>query len=129
MSLAKVRGMLQGRVPDEDVEARAVELLDAAVAKRLEAGETVVLTLGPTQDERQRFVNVAGGFRRPRHLILIEAGRDAVSEEDRPAVNELRRKLDAGELGAEGFHSALRLGGEAVSELKRLVFRPEPRDD
>jgi predicted kinase len=129
MSLDKVRGLLQGRVPDEDVEERAVELLDAAVAKRLEAGDTVVLTIGPAPEERERFVNVAGRLRRPRHLILIEAARDAVSEEDRPAVNELRRRLDAGELGAEGFHSALRLGGDAVSELKRLVFRPEPRDD
>jgi predicted kinase len=129
MSLDKVRGLLAGRVPDEDVEQRAVELLDAAVAKRLEAGETVVLTIGPSQEERERFVNVAGSFRRPRHLILVDVGRDQVSEDDRPAVNELRRRLDAGELGGEGFHSALRLGGDTVAELKRLVFRPEPRDD
>jgi hypothetical protein len=129
MSLDKVRGLLAGRVPDEDVETRAQELLDAAVAKRLEAGETVVLTIGPSPEERERFVNVAGSFRRPRHLILIEAGREQTSDEDRPAVNELRRRLDAGELGGDGFHSSLRLGGEAVSELKRLVFRPEPRDD
>ena len=40
-----------------------------------------------------------------------------------------RPVLDAGELGNEGFHSALRLGGDTVSELKRLVFRPEPRDE
>jgi hypothetical protein len=129
MSIDKVRGLLAGRVPDEDIEARAEELLDAAVAKRMENGDTVALTIGPSPEERERFVNVAGRFRRPRHLILIDAARDQVSDEDRPAVNELRRKLDAGELGAEGFHSSLRLGGDAVSELKRLVFRPEPRDD
>jgi hypothetical protein len=129
MSIDKVRGLLAGRVPEEQIEERAVELLDAAVGKRLEAGDTVVLTIGPAPEEREKFVRAAGSFRRPRHLILIDAARDQVSEDERPAVNELRRKLDAGELGAEGFHSALRLGGEAVSELKRLVFRPEPRDD
>jgi hypothetical protein len=125
----KVRAMLQGRVADDELDAKASELLDAAVAKRLEAGETVVITMGPDAEAHERFVRAAAKVRRPRHLILVDVGRDQVSDEDRPAVNELRRKLDAGELGGEGFHSALRLGGEAVSELKRLVFRPEPRDD
>jgi hypothetical protein len=84
---------------------------------------------GLSSDERERFVRMAAKNRRPRHLILIEAARDAVSDEDRPALNDLRRRLDAGELGADGFHSALRLGGQSVGELKRIVFRPEPRDE
>ena len=37
--------------------------------------------------------------------------------------------LDAGELGAEGFQTVLRLNAQAVSELKRIVFAPEPRDE
>ena len=128
-SLEKVKGLLAGRVADDEVDAKASELLDAAVGKRLEAGDTVVITMGPDADAQERYVRAAAKFRRPRHLILVDVGRDHVSEDDRPAVNELRRKLDAGELGGEGYHSALRLGGETVSELKRLVFRPEPRDD
>src|SRR5215208_4030370 len=43
LSLDKVRGLLEGRVAAEEAESRAVELLVAAAAKRLEAGETVVL--------------------------------------------------------------------------------------
>ena len=43
LSLDKVRGLLAGKVAAEEVEERAAQLLDAAVAKRLEAGETVVL--------------------------------------------------------------------------------------
>ncbi len=62
----------------------------------------------------------------PNNNMLVIGNADG---EDLPAVNELRKRLDAGELGNEGFHSALRLGGETVSELKRLVFRPEPRDE
>jgi predicted kinase len=129
LSLEKVRELLAGRVPDDAIEEKAVELLDAAVAKRLEAGETVVILAGVAPDERERHVRVAASFRRPRHLILLETPRDEVPEEDRQQLNDLRRRLDAGELGGDGFHSALRLGGESVSELKRLVFRPEPRDD
>ena len=128
-SFEKVKGLLAGRVADEEVDAKASELLDAAVGKRFEAGETVVITMGPDPEARERYVRAAAKFRRPRHLILVEVGRDQVSEEDAPAINEPRRKLDAGELGNEGLHSALRLGGESVSELKRLVFRPEPRDE
>jgi hypothetical protein len=62
-------------------------------------------------------------------VILLETGREHTSDEDRPLLNELRRALDAGELGAEGFQTALRLGGGAIGELKRIVFRPPPRDD
>jgi predicted kinase len=130
LSLDKVRGLLAGRVPDEQIEERAAELLEAAALKRLEAGETVVVPAeGLDPEERERFVRMAASFRRPRHLILIETARDQVQEEDRAALNELRRRVDTGELGAEGFQTALRLGGGSVSELKRLVFRPAPRDD
>jgi hypothetical protein len=98
--------------------------------KRLEAGETVVIvpeSLDP--GERERYVRMAAGFKRPCHLILLETRRDQVAEELRAPLNELRRRLDAGQLGADGFQTALRLGGASLSELKRIVFQPPPRDE
>src|SRR5436309_8432537 len=130
LSLDKVRGLLAGRVPEEQMDESAAQLLDKAVLKRLEAGETVVIPAkGLDPEERERYVRPAAAHRRPRHLILIETGRDQVEEDDRGPLNELRRRLDAGELGQEGFQTALRLGGGSVGELKRLVFRPAPRDE
>jgi predicted kinase len=131
LSVDRVKGLLTGKGAAEDVAAeRAPELLDGAVQKRLEANETVVITAaGLDAEERERYVRMAHRLRRPRHVILVEAARDQVDEEQRPVLNDLRRRLDAGELGAEGFQTALRLGGQAVGELKRIVFRPEPRDD
>jgi hypothetical protein len=130
LSLGKVRALLAGRVAAEDLESRAEELLSAAVAKRLENRETVVLALdGLGASERETFVRMAAANKRPRHLILIETTRDQVQEEDAAALNELRRALDAGELGAEGFQTALRLGGGSAAEVKRILFRPPPRDD
>jgi hypothetical protein len=129
-SLDKVRTLLAGKVPDAEIEARAAQLLDAAVAKRLQAGETVVIAAdGVQREEREGFVRMAAAAERPRHLILLETARDRVPEEDRATLNDLRRGLDAGELGAEGFQTVLRLGGASISELKRIVFRPPPRDD
>ena len=130
LSLDKVKGLLAGRVAEDQIEASAAQLLDKAVLKRLEGGETgVIPTEGLDPEERERFVRMAAANRRPSHIILIETARDQVEEDDRPALNELRRRLDAGELGQEGFQTALRLGGGTVDELKRLVFRPAPRDD
>jgi len=130
LSAAKVRTLLAGRVGEDELEERAQELLGAAVAKRLANKETVVVaaeTLDPA--ERERFVRPAAALKRPRHLILLETSRDQVSEEDHAPLNELRRALDAGELGAEGFQTALRLGGGSAIEVKRILFRPPPRED
>ena len=129
LSLQKVRGLLRGRVADEELDARAQELLEAAVAKRLQNRETVVLAaeaLGP--DERERFLRIAAALRRPRHLIMLETTREQVREEDRAALNALRRALDAGELGREGVQTALRLGGGSAAEVKRIAFRSTPRE-
>jgi predicted kinase len=130
LSLGKVRGLLAGRVAEEDIDARASELLTAAVAKRLENRETVVLAAdGLDAAEREPFVRMAAALKRPRHLILLEIARDKVQEEDLVPLNELRRALDAGELGAEGFQTSLRLNSGSAGEVKRILFRPPPRED
>ena len=121
--------LLRGRVPDGELDARAQELLEAAVLKRLQKRETVVLaaeTLAP--DERERFLRIAAALRRPRHLIMLETAREQVPAEERTALNALRRALDAGELGREGVQTALRLGGGSAADVKRIVFRSAPRE-
>jgi hypothetical protein len=130
LSLAKVRALLEGKVAEDEMEARSRELLDAAVRKRLQASQSVVVAVeGFDPAEREGYVRLAHGERRPRHLILIEASRAQVTDDELPGLNELRRALDAGELGKEGFQTVLRLGGNALSELKRIVFQSPPRDD
>lgn len=130
LGLGKLRAMLAGRVQEAELDATARQLLDATVAKRLERGEAVVLAAESLQaGEREPYVRLAHRHRRPRHLILLETSRDKVADEDAPTLNELRRALEAGELGAEGFQTVMRLGGGAAAELKRIVFRPAPRDE
>jgi hypothetical protein len=130
LSLDKVRALLEGRVAEEEMEGRAQEVLDAAIRKRLEANQTVTIAAeGLGAEERERYARMAAAARRPRHIILLEAPREDVPEDAHATLNDLRRRLDAGELGAEGFHTALRIGGGAVNELKRIVFQHPPRDD
>jgi len=130
LSADKVRGLLAGKVPADQLEAKAQALLDAAAAKRFAAGQTVVVpleTLGA--DERERFVRLAAAHRRARHLVLVEVGKDAVPDEDKELLGELRTALNAGQLGQEGFMTSLRLGGHVMEELKKIVFAPPPADD
>jgi predicted kinase len=130
VSLDRVRALLTGKVAAEELDERAGQLLEAAVTKRLEAAQSVVLGADDASaTSREPFVKAAARLRRPRHLILVEAPGDQVADEDREALNDLRRRLDAGELGAEGFHTSLRLGGATIGELKRLVFREPPEED
>jgi hypothetical protein len=130
LSPSKVRGLLAGRVADEEIDARAAELLHAAALKRIEAKESVVVVLDDlTPEERERYVRPAAAQKRPAHVILVEPARDQVDEEDRPALNKLRTALDSGGLGGEGFNTALRLGPGSVGDVRRIVFRPPPRDD
>jgi hypothetical protein len=130
LSLKRVRELLAGRVEAAEMDDRSAQLLGAAVLKRLQAKNSTVVPLeGFDAAEREKFVRMAHAVGRPRHVVLLEAPRDQVTDEERPALDELRRALDAGELGQEGFQTALRLGGNALSELKRIVFAPPPRDD
>ena len=126
LSAGKVRQLLAGRVAEDDLAARADEVLEAAVRKRIQGGEAVILGLdGAEAAERERWVRIAAPLRRPRHLILL----DATGGEDAAALGELRRALMAGDLGGEGFNTAMRLAGSSVGEVKRIVFRPPPQDD
>jgi hypothetical protein len=128
LSLDKIRGLLAGRVDSDQIESKGAELLTAALTKRLDAGEAVVVATDNLETEgREPFARLASARRRPRHFILLETG--DVPEDSAATLKEVRRALEAGDLGSEGFQTAMRIGGTTVGEVKKLVFRPPPRDD
>jgi hypothetical protein len=123
----RVRRLLAGRVAEDQLEAQVGTVLEAAVAKRLKAGDSTVLLLeGFEAEEREPWLRAAASLRRPRHLILLDG---AAAEPERGALGDLRKTLIAGALGEEGFHTAIRLGGSSAAEVKKLVFRAPQRDD
>lgn len=123
----RVRRLLSGRVPAEQLDEQARTVLAAAVNKRLAGGDgTVLLLEGFDPEEREHWLRAAAALRRPRHLILLDGPAD---DEARDALGALRKALMAGALGEEGFHTAIRLGGSSAAEVKRLVFRAPKRDD
>jgi hypothetical protein len=129
-SMNKVRTLLEGRVGEAELEARAQELLTGAVAKRLESGETVVIVAETLEaEEREPFARLAAGAGRPRHIVLFEPAGVGLDDDSKAALSDLRRRLTAGELGQEGFQTSLRLAGSTIGEVKRLDFQRPSRDD
>ena len=127
LSLAKLRGMLEGRVAEGEVDEKARALLDATAAKRLASGQTVVIALESLDAiERERYVRAAPPPPAPAPLILVEAGKATSPRRTAPSSTRCATALDAGEMGQEGFVTSLRLGGRTVGELKRIVFAPPP---
>ena len=123
----RVRRLLSGRVPAEQLGEQARTVLETAVNKRLTGGDGTVLVLeGFDPEEREHWLRAAAALRRPRHLILLDG---PAADEDRDALGALRKALIAGALGEEGFHTAIRLGGSSAAEVKKLVFRAPKRDD
>lgn len=125
LSTGRVERLLRDRGADP---SQAPALVEAAVMKRLNGGDAVVLVLDQLDAEtRESWLRAAAGLRRPRHLVLLDGpGGD---DGDREALGELRKAVLADGLGDEGFHTAIRLGGRSASDVKRIVFRPPPRDD
>lgn len=128
LSPVRVRKLLAQKVGAEELEERTAQLLEAAVAKRLGNGDSVVVPVeGLDAEGRERLARMAHARRRPRHVIFLDTGTD--DDEERAQLNELRNRLEAGDLGAEGFQTALRLSSGALADVKRIVFRQPPRDD
>lgn len=128
LSAGRIRRMVEGKVPAEKLEDAVAQLIEATVTKRVASeGSVIVLADDLTPASRQRFVEAAARARRPRHLIFLDL--PTGDDEAEALRNDLRRQIDGPGLGEEGFMTVLRLGGRAVDELKRIVFRPPPADD
>lgn len=127
LSRDKVRTLLAGRVPEDQVEEKSEELLLAAIRRRLTAGDTTVVGLETlTPEEREPILRMATELKRPRHVIFLDT---KVADEARAEHDALRKGLDAGDLGAEGVQTAMRLGGSAITDLRIIVFRRAPKQD
>src|SRR5919107_1028329 len=107
------------REPDVSVRGRVLKPTDLL---RYSPG-SLLMIVSPSPAIRSRFaerlIEQRGALFSLQKVRDLLAGKVADEEMDAKAV----------ELLDDGFHSSLRLGGEAMSELKRLVFRPEPRDE
>ena len=101
-----MRALLAGKVAEDELDAKAQTLLDAAVRQALRGGR---VGRGPgaralDARERERYVRLAAAHRRARHIVLVEAGKDSVAEEDRAPLTELRNRAGRRRARPGGLH-------------------------
>lgn len=129
LTLSRLRALLRGKLPADQVEAKARELREATARRKLANGESVVIsTTGLDPEEREHWVRLAAPHRRPRHLLLVEPGDVELGDEERTAIDALRKAVGSAALGEEGFATVMRLSGKAVAERRRIVFA-RPQED
>ena len=127
LSLDKVRALLAGKLPADQVEEKAQALLDAAASKRFASGQTVVIPLeGLDPEERERYVRLAAAHRRARHLVLVEAAKDAVRRGDARDADRAADRAGRGRTGPGGLHdlAAARRARDRRAQEDRLRAAP-----
>lgn len=129
ISQRRIEAFLGGSVDSKDLGAAAKQLMHAAISRRLQAGQsTVIAPLELFVDEREDLTKIAHQYKRTAHLIVLDAGRQAVGDENLFAqLAALRAAARSGEVGSEGFRTALVLGRADVDRLQ-AVFFIDPRE-
>ena len=99
---------------------------------RLRAGQAVVIVGRSLEaSEREELVRLAQTAGRPAHLIFLEATAEQLREagaseeaveRDMPAATELRRAVEQGKLGDEGFATVLTLTPRAADAVRQIGF-------
>lgn len=138
LSLEKMRELISGDAHDEEVTPKAQELLQTVIRKRLEARRTVVITMAAlTPEERIEWVALAQEAKRSAHLVVLDATKEncvnAQTEASQPTPEDVienevanlavtRKSLVKGELGQEGFSSAILLTQPVASKVKKITL-------
>ena len=129
LGLDKVRALVAGRVPDDQLEERAAALLEAAVAQapRRWPGRHRADGRHRCRPNASRYVRVAHSFRRPRHIILLETARGQRRRRGRAGAQRAAPR-DSTPARSATRASRPRCGSAArrSRRLKRIVFRPAP---
>jgi hypothetical protein len=124
LSKAAVSALVEGRVPAAQLEEATEKLFADALAKRLVAGRpAVIATETLTATERAHLLEIADKAKRSAHLIVLDTGRQAISDD---AVfyqlQALVVSARSGAVGLEGFRTALVLGRTDVEALRTIEF-------
>src|ERR1044071_9044188 len=99
------------KVPEERVGEVTLQLIGKRVAERREAGQATVVETGELDAEVRKGIAALADRKAGSHLVVLDSGRKAVADEERfEALRAVVAGARSGEIGAEGFSTAMVLG-------------------
>jgi hypothetical protein len=111
------------KVPAEQVEEVTLRLVSKRVAERQAEGQATVIATSDLSAELRRKLAALAERRAGSHLVVLDSGRKAVDDDER--FEELRAVVTgarSGEIGSEGFSTAMVLGRVDLDKVTGIEF-------
>jgi predicted kinase len=116
------------KVPAEKVAAITLQLMTKAVSERVAEGKAVVIETTDLTSELRTALAALADRRAGSHLVLLDAGRKAVADEERfEALRAVAAQARSGEIGSEGFSTVVVLGRSDLDKVTEVEFTQRKR--
>jgi hypothetical protein len=111
------------KVGAEQAPALTLQLVGKAVKERLGAGQSVVLETSDLSTEVRTGLAALAAPPAGSHLVVLESGRKAVGDDERfEVLRTLANDARSGEIGSEGFSTAVVLGRSDLDKVTEVEF-------
>jgi hypothetical protein len=111
------------KVPSEQVGEVTLRLVGKRVAERQAEGQATVIETGELSSELRTALAALADRRAGSHLVVLDAGRKAVGDDERfEALRAVVAGARSGEIGAEGFSTAMVLGRVDLDKVTGIEF-------
>jgi hypothetical protein len=111
------------KVPAEQVEEVTLRLVSERVAERQAEGQATVIETGELSSELRTKLAALADRRAGSHLVVLDSGRKALGDDERfEALRTVVSGARSGEIGAEGFSTAMVLGRVDLDKVTGIEF-------
>jgi predicted kinase len=111
------------KVPPEQVGEVMLRLVGKRVAERQAEGQATVIETGELSAELRSALAALADRRAGSHLVVLDSGRKAVGDDERfEALRAVVAGARSGEIGAEGFSTAMVLGRVDLDKVTGIEF-------
>jgi hypothetical protein len=111
------------KVPSEQVGEVTLRLVAKRVAERQAEGQATVVETADLSTELRTALAALADRRAGSHLVVLDSGRKAVGDDERfEALRAVVAGARSGEIGAEGFATAMVLGRVDLDKVTGIEF-------
>jgi hypothetical protein len=111
------------KVPEEQVGEVTLRLVGKRIAERRDEGQATVVETADLSTELRTALAAFADRKAGSHLVVLDAGRKTVGDDERfEALRAVVSGARSGEIGAEGFSTAMVLGRVDLDKVTGIEF-------